>query len=169
MAVELVKSAGIELRFVNGGGTGSLSSTKTEECVTEVTVGSGLYAPHLFDGYKEFQLGPAMCYSLPIVRHPSTHLFTALGGGYVASGTGEPSKIPLPYLPQGLSLLKHEAAGEVQTPLHYLGHLGLGDLVFFRHAKAGEVCERFNEIHLLRKNKIENVIPTYRGEGQAFL
>ena len=167
--VKMIQEAGHELRFINGGGTGSLSSTSTEAVVTEVTVGSGLYAPHLFDGYQDFKLKPAMCFSLQIVRNPAQGIYTALGGGYIASGTQEPSKIPKPFLPEGMKLLKHEAAGEVQTPFKSKFKMKLGDLIFFRHAKAGEICERFNEIHLLRKNKIIQVVKTYRGEGQAFL
>jgi D-serine deaminase-like pyridoxal phosphate-dependent protein len=64
-----------------------------------------------------------------------------------------------------------EGAGEVQTPV--LGpaaaHLRVGDVVFFRHAKAGELCERFNELHLVEGDRIAETVPTYRGEGQAFL
>lgn len=167
--VELLLSEGHKLRFVNGGGTGSLNSTTTEKCVTEVTIGSGLYAPHLFDHYHDFKLKPALSFALPIVRHPKDKIYTALGGGYVASGTVTPSKIPTPYLPEGMKLLKHEAAGEVQTPFEYNGKLSLGDLVFFRHAKAGEPCERFNTMKWIRKDKVTDEVKTYRGEGEAFL
>ncbi|HEV7769909.1 MAG TPA: alanine racemase, partial [Solirubrobacterales bacterium] len=41
----------VELEVVNGGGTGSLELTAAEEAVTEVTAGSGFYAPILFDHY----------------------------------------------------------------------------------------------------------------------
>ncbi len=167
--VDLIKSHHHELRFVNGGGTGSLNSTSTEASVTEVTVGSGIYAPHLFDDYQDFKLKPALCFSLPIVRNPKENIYTALGGGYIASGAQDPSKLPLPFLPEGIKLLKHEQAGEVQTPFESTYKMKLGDLVFFRHAKAGEICERFNEIHLLRGNRIEKIVKTYRGEGKAFL
>ena len=57
--IELVKSYGIKLRFVNGGGTGSLDSTNAEAGVTEITVGSGFYAPALFDNYQNFRYQPA--------------------------------------------------------------------------------------------------------------
>jgi D-serine deaminase-like pyridoxal phosphate-dependent protein len=79
--------------------------------------------------------------------------------------------VPSPYLPGGLSLDSEEGAGEVQTPL--LGpaadSLKLGDKVWMRHAKAGELCERFSELHLIDGDAIVATVPTYRGEGQTFL
>jgi D-serine deaminase-like pyridoxal phosphate-dependent protein len=47
--------------------------------------------------------------------------------------------------------------------------LALGDRVWFRHAKAGELCERFATLHLVRGGEIADEVPTYRGEGQTFL
>ena len=74
-------------------------------------------------------------------------------------------------LPAGLHLDRQEGAGEVQTPL--LGapadRLAMGDRVYFRHAKAGELCERFATLHLLEGERIVDEVPTYRGEGQCFL
>ncbi len=150
--ISLIRSRGFKPDLINGGGTGSLLSTRTEEDVTEVTVGSGFFSPVLFDHYKEFQLNPALLFTLPIVRNPEPNIFTCLGGGYIASGATEKIKQPGPYLPRGLSLLKHEGAGEVQTPLHYEGSekLKIGSAVIMRHAKSGEVCERFQKIHLVR-------------------
>jgi D-serine deaminase-like pyridoxal phosphate-dependent protein len=167
--IELLKSEGHHLHFVNGGGTGSLSSTSKEEGVTEITVGSGFFAPHLFDHYENLKLNPALFFSLPIVRKPQAGIYTALGGGYIASGSIDPLKAPLPYLPKGAKLLKHEGAGEVQTPFNYEGELELGDLLIMRHAKSGEVCERFNEIHLIKDKAYLGAVKTYRGQGQAFL
>ncbi len=169
--VKLIQKAGHNLAIVNGGGTGSLRHTTKESVVTEVTVGSAFYAPVLFDHYVDFKLTPAMFFSAPIVRKPTESIYTVLGGGYIASGSTDLIKQPTPYLPEGLTLLKHEGAGEVQTPLKYIGKkkLSVGDLVIFRHAKAAEVCERFNQITLIRKNQIENVVKTYRGEGKCFL
>jgi D-serine deaminase-like pyridoxal phosphate-dependent protein len=169
--VTLIQKAGHNLEIINGGGTGSLKHTVKESVVTEVTVGSAFYAPVLFDHYIDFKLTPAMFFSSPIVRRPTDQIFTVLGGGYIASGSTDSIKQPNPYLPTGLSLIKHEGAGEVQTPLKNLSKtkLSIGDLVFFRHAKAAEVCERFNQILILRKNLIENSVNTYRGEGKCFL
>ena len=160
-----------ELPIVNGGGTGSLELTGAEDAVTEVTAGSGFYAPTLFDSYSRFSLTPAAGFALPIVRKPSPELATALGGGYLASGPGDALRLPAPWLPAGLELDIEEGAGEVQTPL--LGaaaaELAVGDRVYLRHAKAGELCERFNELHLVEGERIVDVVPTYRGEGKAFL
>jgi D-serine deaminase-like pyridoxal phosphate-dependent protein len=160
-----------ELEFVNGGGTGSIELTVSEPCVTEVAAGSGFYAPTLFDNYSAFTLRPAAMFALPIVRKPSHGIATALGGGYIASGIAEKSRLPTPYLPPGLRLDSNEGAGEVQTPL--LGpaarELRIGDRVYFRHAKAGELCERFNSLYLVEGDEIVDEVPTYRGEGQWFL
>jgi D-serine deaminase-like pyridoxal phosphate-dependent protein len=160
-----------ELPIVNGGGTGSLELTGAEESVTEVTAGSGFYAPTLFDHYTRFSLTPAAGFALPIVRKPSPDVATALGGGYLASGAGEGSRLPSPWLPAGLELDAEEGAGEVQTPLSGPPATGLriGDRVYMRHAKAGELCERFDVLHLLEGDEIVDVVPTYRGEGRAFL
>jgi len=160
-----------ELEIVNGGGTGSLELTAAEEAVTEVTAGSGFYAPALFDHYSRFSLTPAAGFALPIVRKPSARVATALGGGYLASGSGDVGRLPAPWLPPGLELDPEEGAGEVQTPL--LGpaaaELEIGDRAYFRHAKAGELCERFDCLHLVEGGEIVDIVPTYRGEGKAFL
>jgi len=169
--VEMIRQRGHQLRFVNGGGTGSLQDTNQESVVTEITVGSGFYAPVLFDNYTDFTLTPAMGFTLPVVRMPKAGMITCLGGGYIASGETGVIKSPSPYLPPGLRLEKNEGTGEVQTPMYYSGDvkLKLGDVVFMRHAKAGEACERFNAIHLIRGNQLEGTCLTYRGEGKAFL
>ena len=170
-SVEIIKKMGFDLKFVNGGGTGSLESTIKEDVITEVTVGSGFFNSHLFDNYSKFKHQPAAGFACAINRHPSKNIYTCAGGGYVASGSAESLKLPLPVLPKGAKLLKNEGAGEVQTPFLYKGkeNLSIGDPVFFRHSKAGELCERFNLLHLIRENKIERTVPTYRGEGECFL
>lgn len=159
------------LPIVNGGGTGSLELTAAEDVVTEVAAGSGFYAPALFDHYSRFTLTPAAGFALPIVRKPSPRVATALGGGYLASGSGDRARLPVPWLPPGLELDAEEGAGEVQTPL--LGapasELEIGDRAYLRHAKAGELCERFDVLHLVEGGEIVDVVPTYRGEGQTFL
>jgi D-serine deaminase-like pyridoxal phosphate-dependent protein len=159
------------LELVNGGGTGSLHLTAREPSVTEVTAGSGLYGPLLFDSYRSFQPRPAALFALPIVRRPGPGVATALGGGYLASGPADAARLPKPHLPHGLRLDRQEGAGEVQTPL--LGsaaeRLQVGDRVWFRHAKAGELSERFTALHLLAGDRVVEQLPTYRGEGQCFL
>jgi D-serine deaminase-like pyridoxal phosphate-dependent protein len=160
-----------ELEFVNGGGTGSLERTSAEPSVTECAAGSGLYGPTLFDTYGHFRPRPAALFALPVVRRPSRHVATLLGGGYLASGAGDRARLPRPFLPEGLRLDRREGAGEVQTPV--LGaaadDLRVGDRVWLRHAKAGELCERFAALHLLDGDRLTDSVPTYRGEGMTFL
>jgi D-serine deaminase-like pyridoxal phosphate-dependent protein len=160
-----------ELEFVNGGGTGSIETTVAEAAVTEVAAGSGFYAPTLFDNYSAFRLRPAAMFALPVVRKPAPAIATALGGGYLASGAPDRTRLPTPYLPEGLRLDPMEAAGEVQTPL--LGpaaaKLRPGDRVYFRHTKAGELCERFSSLYLVAGDEVVEELPTYRGEGACFL
>jgi D-serine deaminase-like pyridoxal phosphate-dependent protein len=160
-----------DLPIVNGGGTGSLELTGAEDAVTEVTAGSGFYAPTLFDAYSRFTLTPAAGFALPVVRKPTSAIATALGGGYLASGSGDAARLPSPWLPAGLELDAEEGAGEVQTPLSGLParDLQIGDCVYMRHAKAGELCERFDVLHLVEGGEIVDQVPTYRGEGQTFL
>ncbi len=170
-AIVAALSEFVDLEIVNGGGTGSLELTAAEAAVTEVTAGSGFYAPTLFDHYSRFSLTPAAGFALPIVRKPTPRIATALGGGYLASGSGDPARLPAPWLPEGLALDPEEGAGEVQTPLLGEAAAGLtvGDRVYLRHAKAGELCERFDTLHLVEGDEIVDVVPTYRGEGKTFL
>jgi D-serine deaminase-like pyridoxal phosphate-dependent protein len=157
--------------LVNGGGTGSIHTTTREDAVTEIAAGSGFYAPTLFDRYEDFTLTPAAAFALPVVRKPSRSLATLLGGGYLASGAAGADRLPEPWLPEGLRLDALEGAGEVQTPV--LGapaaRLRVGDRVYLRHAKAGELCERFDSLHLVQGGRIVDEVPTYRGEGRCFL
>ena len=170
-AVVAAVSGLADLEFVNGGGTGSLHGTTREDAVTELAAGSGFFAPTLFDAYSSFRLRPAAMFAMPVVRKPSPSIATVLGGGYLASGPGEPSRLPSPHLPAGLRLDRFEGAGEVQTPV--LGtaarDLRVGDRVYFRHAKAGELCERFETLHLVSGDRVVDEVPTYRGEGGTFL
>ncbi|MET9179481.1 amino acid deaminase/aldolase [Kitasatospora aureofaciens] len=161
----------VELEFVNGGGTGSVESTVAERAVTEVAAGSGLYAPQLFDNYRSFRGRPAALFGQPVVRRPGVGVVTVLGGGYPASGAAGPDRSPVPYLPAGLHYDPMEGAGEVQTPLigPAADDLLIGDRVWFRHAKAGELCERFAELHLIEGDRVVRSVPTYRGEGRTFL
>ena len=145
--------------------------TGAEDCVTDIAAGSGFYGPTLFDAYGHFQPRPAALFALPVVRLPSPGVATVLGGGYHASGAAGVDRLPAPHLPAGLRLDPQEGAGEVQTPV--LGRaaeeLRIGDRVYFRHAKAGELCERFDTLHLVDGEQIVASVPTYRGEGKTFL
>ncbi|HTK10681.1 MAG TPA: amino acid deaminase/aldolase [Ktedonobacteraceae bacterium] len=172
--IDLVNSYDLPLRFVNGGGTGSLHTTREEPGVTEITAGSGFYAPALFDHYRDFRYQPAAGFAIEIVRQARSSnppIYTCLGGGYVASGTAQPDRLPQVHLPHGAQLVSLEGAGEVQTPIIYPGPLALkpGDPIFLRHSKAGELCERFTHLLLVSNGKIVDTVTTYRGDGQCFL
>nr|WP_232376455.1 amino acid deaminase/aldolase [Amycolatopsis aidingensis] len=168
-AVRAVRAVA-DLEFVNGGGTGSVESTRADAAVTEIAAGSGLLGPALFDGYSRFRPRPAALFALPVVRVPGSGTATLFSGGYIASGPASGSRLPAPYLPEGLRLLGTEGAGEVQTPVTGKGarDLRVGDRVWLRHAKAGELAERFDEYHLVTGDQVERTVPTYRGEGKNF-
>ena len=170
-AVVEAVSAIAPLALVNGGGTGSLHTTAREQAVTELTAGSGFYAPTLFDRYSAFSLRPAAGFALPVVRRPNADTVTLLGGGYHASGAAGKDRLPEPWLPEGLKLDSLEGAGEVQTPVtgDAARSLALGDRVYLRHAKAGELCERFDSLLLVSGDAVVGEVPTYRGEGKTFL
>ena len=159
------------LEFVNGGGTGSFETTSADESVTELAAGSGLVGPTLFDAYRSFHPRPALQYALPVVRRPGPGVATLYSGGYIASGTGTPDRLPKPFRPAGLRLTRVEGAGEVQTPVvgAAADGLAIGDRVWLRHAKGGELAERLTEYHLIDPTEeVAQSVPTYRGEGQCF-
>lgn len=171
--VELLRANGLSLAVVNGGGVGSLDTTTPETGVTEITAGSGFFKPHLFDYYRAehmHRLEPAAFFALEATRRPMPGMVTCLGGGYVASGSPGLDKLPLPWLPTGTKLTSVEGAGEVQTPVNLPpgADVRLGDPVIFRHAKAGELAERFREVLLIQGGAIVDRLPTYRGQGQCF-
>ncbi|POX43763.1 amino acid deaminase/aldolase [Streptomyces sp. Ru72] len=169
--VRAVREVAPDLEFVNGGGTGSVQYTAAEDAVTEIAAGSGLYQPRLFDNYTSFRGRPAALFAQPVVRRPGVGVVTVLGGGYPASGAAGPDRLPVPYLPEGLRYDPQEGPGEVQTPLmgSAADDLLIGDKVWFRHAKAGELCERFDALHLVEGDRVTATVPTYRGEGRTFL
>lgn len=160
------------LELVNAGGSGSVAESAADGVVTEVTAGSGLYVPTLFDRYRSFRPDPSLFFAVPVVRRPAPGIVTAAYGGYVASGPPGANRVPTPVWPRGLRLLGTEMAGEVQTPLRGGADLRVGDAVWFRAAKAGEVCERFERVHLVDDTPagpaVVDVVPTYRGEGRCF-
>ncbi|HNA98565.1 MAG TPA: amino acid deaminase/aldolase [Marmoricola sp.] len=159
-----------ELEFFNAGGSGSLESSSADPAVTEVAAGSGLLVPALFDHYASFQPRPACFFGVPVVRRPNQGIATVAGGGFIASGPAGKDRSPVPWSPPGLQLTGLEGAGEVQTPLTGLAaaQLRIGDLVWFRHAKSGEIAEHTNVVHLLQGDQIVDSVPTYRGNGNAW-
>jgi D-serine deaminase-like pyridoxal phosphate-dependent protein len=169
LAVAAVREVA-DLEFVNGGGTGSLESTSAEDAVTEIAAGSGLFGPHLFDNYTRFAPAPAAAFALPVVRKPTPQRATILGGGWIASGPPASDRLPRPVWPQGLKLVPREAAGEVQTPVTgaEAARLRVGDRVWWRHTKAGELSEHLDEFALIDQGSVVAMLPTYRGEGKVF-
>ena len=159
-----------ELEFWNAGGSGSVEETVADPVVTEVAAGSGLLAPTLFDHYQSFRPRPAAFFGMPVVRRPSPQVATVHGGGFVASGPSGADRLPTPWAPAGLHLTGLEGAGEVQTPLtgKAAALLSVGDVVWFRHAKAGEPFEHTDRVHLLEGDRIVDTVPTYRGHGCVF-
>lgn len=160
----------VDLEFWNAGGSGSVETTVADSAVTEVAAGSGLLVPGLFDHYQSFSPRPAAYFGLRVSRKPSPTLATVQGGGLIASGPAGADRLPLPWAPPGLHLLGLEGAGEVQTPLtgHPAAMLAIGDLVWFRHAKSGELFEHVNHVHLVSGEEIVETVPSYRGLGHAF-
>ncbi|MBF6471457.1 MULTISPECIES: amino acid deaminase/aldolase [Nocardia] len=166
--LDAVRSVTGELEIVNSGGSGSIEVSVADPDVTEVTAGSGLYVPTLFDDYRSFTPRPALYFAMPVLRRPAPDIATVFAGGYIASGPAGPSRVPKPVWPRKLKLLGTEGAGEVQTPLSGAAELRIGDRVWFRHAKAGELCERFDAVHLVEEDGSRVAVPTYRGEGVCF-
>ena len=171
LVIAAIREAAGEPQVINCGGTGSLARSRQLGVANELTAGSGFFAPTLFDSYRSLALAPAAFFCLPVVRRPYPGVVTALGGGYVASGATGRDRLPTPYLPLGLSLDSNEGAGEVQTPLVGAAtrDLRVGDRVYLRHAKAGELCERFDSLLLVDGDRVVDEVPTYRGEGKTFL
>ncbi|NKY45921.1 amino acid deaminase/aldolase [Nocardia cerradoensis] len=166
--LEAVRAVAGELEIVNSGGSGSIEVSVAAPEVTEVTAGSGLYVPTLFDGYRAFTPRPALYFALPVLRRPAADIATVFAGGYIASGPAGASRVPKPVWPKGLRLIGTEGAGEVQTPFTGAADLAVGDRVWMRHAKAGELCERFDAIHVVDADDRRTTVPTYRGEGRNF-
>lgn len=162
-----------DLEFVNGGGTGSFESTTAEPAVTELAAGSGIVGPGLFDRYVGFRPTPALHLGFDVVRRPGPGIATVLGGGWIASGPPRRDRLPTIAHPGGLRYARDEAAGEVQTPVigPAADRLHVGDVVWLRHAKAGEPAERLDSYAVVRRIDGDLTVvdqwPTYRGEGQV--
>lgn len=170
LAIAHIKAFFPQMRFVNGGGSGSMTYTAQQKEVTEITVGSAFYAPALFDQFKHLQLAKATGFALRVTRKPEKNVVVCHGGGYIASGAIGADRLPVFYESSYFAFLGLEGAGEVQTPVLLKGKdVNIGDTLYFRHAKAGELCERFLVLHAVRGDKYVGPYTTYRGNGQCFL
>jgi D-serine deaminase-like pyridoxal phosphate-dependent protein len=164
--VAALKEAGLPPKIVNGGGSGCFQDTGSEESVTEVTIGSGLFKSYIFDPIESMNpLKPSLFMALRIVRFPKNGVATCFSGGYVCSAINKSPKV---VLPKGCKETTREGFGEVQTPILYNPNeifFKMGDVVICRLAKAGEPLERFNEVALTSKGKIIGHYLTNRGWG----
>ncbi len=169
-SVEAVRAIA-DLEFVNGGGTGSLESTHEDTSVTDIAAGSGFFGGHLFDNYAGFRPAPAAAFALSVVRKPTAATGTLLGGGWIASGPAGADRAPRLVWPEGLAFVPREMAGEVQSPVTgaAAARLRVGDRVWLRHTKSGELSEHVNEFAVVDNDRVVDLLPTYRGEGKAFL
>ncbi|WP_342355244.1 alanine racemase [Ruania zhangjianzhongii] len=156
--------------LVNGGGTGSVQQTGTDPTITEITAGSGLYCPTLFDSYDAFTPRPAAFFGLDVVRRPARGIVTAFGGGYVASGPRPIAPVcPARWTAPGWSPPK--APGRCR---HRCGTRAGGTVARSVPGsgcgtpKRGEAMERFDAVHLVRGTRVLQTVPTYRGEGRNF-
>ncbi|GIW22150.1 MAG: amino acid aldolase [Candidatus Sericytochromatia bacterium] len=170
--LEVIYDQGFKPEIINGGGSGSVDTTIKEECITEITIGSGFLCSHLFSYYNNLELIPSIFYAIEIVRKSDENFVTCMGGGYIASGSYGKEKQPEIFLPKGITYTNIEGFGEVQTPFKILDKkldLNLGDPIILRHAKAGELAEHFNKYLVFKDNKIISETETYRGLGLSFL
>lgn len=159
-----------DLEFINGGGTGSLVESAAEGTLTELAAGSGFYTPAIFDDFSAMNHRAAAFFACQVSRRPGPGWVTVNSGGWIASGPPAADRVPVPVWPSELHYSSLEGAGEVQTPLHGAAadSLNIGDIVFFRHAKAGELTEHVNSILAVTSNGETTQVEqwdTYRGKG----
>lgn len=168
--VHALRETGCDLRLVNGGGSGSLLFTAAQEEVSEVTIGSAYYFPAYFSYMSSMQkFKPAAGFVLQASRSSEPNIITCHSGGFIASGSVGKDKAPQVLYPANLSILPNEGFGEVQTPMNTHGSsIQMGDYVWCRHAKAGELCEHFNTLYAYQNNQLSQQFTTYRGEGKCF-
>lgn len=165
--VDALRAEGCDIALINGGGTGSIRVTSADGSCTEVTAGSGFHATHLFDGYADLPLLPALFLAIPVVRRSDPDHVTCAAGGVIASGAVGWDKAPIVVCPDNLARVDMEGFGEVQTPFRVThgDPPPLGSPVLLRPAKAGEPLERFDRVHRLRDGQIVDDVPTFRGSG----
>jgi hypothetical protein len=166
--VEYLLKNGEEMKIINGGGSGSILFSNTDDSINEITVGSAFLSGHLFDYYNDVKFKPSCFYAIPITRNPSKGVYTCQGGGYIASGSFSKDKMPIIHLPKSVAFRSDEGFGEVQTPIFTELQFEIGDPIFLRHGKSGEIMEHFNDIFLIKDGEIIKKIKSYRGDGKCF-
>ena len=96
-----------DLEIINGGGTGSAHISGRDGVLGDIAVGSGLFAPRLFDGYRALRTEPACWFVSPVVRKPDPQTAVTYSGGYIGSGPPSRSRVPVPVHPRGLKSVSY--------------------------------------------------------------
>ena len=165
-------AADSELEWVNAGGTGSLTRSKDLGIATELTSGSGFYAPTLFDTYRSLDLTPAAFFCLPDRAPPTPRRRDRARRRLHRVGRARP-RPPAPAVHAGRGSRSTPTRPRARSRRPLVGaaakKLRVGDRVYMRHAKAGELCERFDSLYLVEGDSVADEVPTYRGEGLTFL
>ncbi len=145
LAIAHIKAYFPTLRFVNGGGSGSMTYTTKQKEVTEITVGSAFYAPALFDQFTHLRLEKAAGFALRVTRQPEKNIVVCHGGGYTASGAIGSDRLPVFYEPAKFAYLSLEGAGEVQTPIKVKGkNIQIGDTIYLDMQRLGSFVSDFH-------------------------
>ena len=139
-----------ELEFVNGGGTGSLESTHADASVTEVAAGSGPVRPsplrRLLAASARRRPRPSPCRWCAGPRRTRPRCSAAAGSPPVPPAADR--------LPAARSGRRACAAGRwrwrarcrPRSPARSAARLAVGDRVWLRHTKSGELSEHVNEL-----------------------
>ena len=143
--------------IVNGGGTGSVHTHAPRgRRSPRSPPGRASSPPPCSTATPTSALTPAAMFAMPVVRRPSGGVATLLGGGYHASGAAGrgPPAGALPAAraaprPAGGRRRGADAGDRVRRPLA----CAIGDRVYLRHAKAGELCERFDALYLVQRRR----------------
>ena len=94
-AVEAVREVAA-VPIVNGGGTGSIHSTRERAPSRRSRPAPAFTRPLSSTATRSSALTPAAMFAMPVVRRPSGGVATLLGGGYLASGAAGPDRLPAP-------------------------------------------------------------------------
>ena len=187
--LKVLSKNNIKLEFFNGGGTGNIQQACSDPSLSEVTAGSGFFQCCLMDYYSSNDNECALSFAIQVTRSCEINSITCQSGGFIASGSScwdkfvfshhfnyqlklicLSNRAPTIFLPDDLKVIDQEGFGEVQTPIIGKGtkNVKLGDPIFCRPAKAGEIAENFNYYYLKRNDELLCTANTYRGDGFRF-